>query len=66
MEELDNARNDRARQVVEELMDRGVNKIKNQKLKDMLNQEVLDYDTILSFYQNFLSKEKEQFEAEKN
>jgi len=44
---------------------KGVKKINNQKLSDLEKRGDLDYDTVMTFYQNLLRKEKEAAEAEK-
>ena len=58
----------RAQEVVQELARRGIKKINNIRIDKTVavgEQEGLDYDTIMNFYQNMLRKEKEQFEIEK-
>lgn len=56
----------RATEVVQDLVRRGIKKIGNLKISDMQRKEEYDYDTIMTFYQQILKKEKEAFENEKS
>jgi hypothetical protein len=65
LEELELMRKIRAQEVLQELTRRGVKKIGTLKISDMERKGEFDYDTILTYYQNLLKKEKEAFEVEK-
>lgn len=55
----------RARQVIGELVVRGIKKIGKEKIQDIEQREEIDYDQILQFYQNLLRKEAEHSEEQK-
>ena len=60
-------RQQRAREVLQELVSRGKTKVGKEKISDLERKEDdLDYDTIMNFYQNELRKEKEAVEVTKN
>ena len=65
LEELELMRKIRAQEVVQELLRKGIKKIGKERLDKPLGadqDQELDYDTIMNFYQNLLRKEKEAFE----
>ncbi len=47
-------------------MRRNIKKIGQIKISDMQRKEEYDYDTIMTYYQQLLKKEKEAFENEKS
>lgn len=67
MDQLNSRRQERAREVLAELMQRNIKKVGNDRV-DMLSkrEDDLDYDTIMSFFQNVLRREREAFEIQKN
>eukprot|EP00347_Sterkiella_histriomuscorum_P021885 403332425 len=65
LEELEVMRKIRAQEVVQELLRKNIKKINGIKIDKQGQDQELDYDTIMNFYQNLLRKEKEQFEVVK-
>lgn len=70
LDELQMMRQIRAQEVLQELLRRGIKKLGGVKIQDLEKKglegaEVLDYDSIMTFYQNLLRREKEAIEAEK-
>jgi hypothetical protein len=59
-------RQQRAREVLQELNTKGIKKIKGEKISEMEKEEELNYDQIMTFYTNLLRKEREAFEITKN
>lgn len=57
----------RVREVLNELSQRGIKKVGKDRI-DVLEkrEEDLDYDTIMTFYQNVLRREQEAFEVSKS
>jgi len=67
LDQLNVERQNRAREVLNELTIRGIKKIGREKISDLeVKEEDLDYDQIMDFYQTVLRKEREQFEVIKN
>lgn len=66
LEKLDMARQQRAREVLNDLAVRGVKKIGKERVGDLEKQEgELDYDAIMTTYANILRREREAFELNK-
>lgn len=65
LDTLNQERQARAKQVLGELIVRGIKKIGKEKVTDIDQREEFDYDLILQFYQNLLRKEAEQSEEQK-
>ena len=63
---LNNERQCRAREVLQELLAKDIEEIKNDKITDLEKEEELNYDQIMTFYSNLLRKEREAFEITKN
>ena len=55
----------RARDVLLELQQKNVKKIGKEKISELEKKEELDYDMIMTFYANYLKKEKDAIEVEK-
>lgn len=67
MDQLNRQRQVRAREVLSELLSRGIKKVGKDKIQELdKREEDLDYDTIMTFYQNVLRREREAFEISKN
>lgn len=67
MDKLNSTRQTRARQVLQELKERGYNKVGNDKIDTLQKREDdLDYDSIMTFYQNIRRLELERLEVAKN
>jgi hypothetical protein len=67
MDQLNSRRQERAREVLYELLQRNIKKIGNDRIEMLQKREDdLDYDTIMTFYQNVLRREREAFEVTKN
>ena len=66
LEKLNTERQNRAREVLQELQAKGIKKIKSDKISDLEKEEELNYDQIMAFYANLLRKEREAFEITKN
>jgi hypothetical protein len=67
MDKLNSTRQTRARQVLQELKDRGYNKVGNDRIETLLKREDdLDYDFIMTFFQNVRRLELERLEVAKN
>lgn len=67
MEQLNKERQLRARDVLNELSQRGLKKVGKDRIIDLeKREEDLDYDAIMTFYQNILRREREAFEVNKN
>ena len=52
-------------QLLQELVRRGIKKVNGVKIQELERAETQDYDSIMTFYQTLLRKEKEAIEAEK-
>lgn len=67
MDQLNSRRQERAREVLYELLQRNIKKIGNDRIEMLQKKEEdLDYDTIMTYYQNVLRREREAFEVTKN
>lgn len=67
MDQLNRQRQVRAREVLQELLTRGIKKVGKDKIQELdKREEDLDYDTVMTFYQNVLRREREAFEIQKN
>lgn len=69
MEQLHKEMQLRVKEVLNELSQRGVKKVGKDRIVDLERrgqEEDLDYDTIMTFYQNVLRREQEAFEITKN
>jgi hypothetical protein len=67
MDQLFQQRQIRAREVLQELNNRGIKKVGKDKIQELeRKEEDLDYDTIMNFYQNVLKREKEAYDIQKN
>lgn len=66
LEKLRINRQIRAKEVLNELAQRGFKKINKDKISDLEKKEdEIEYDTVMSFYQTVLQKEREAFEEQK-
>ena len=66
-EQLNKEMQFRVREVLNELSQRGIKKVGKDRIVDLeRREEDLDYDTIMTFYQNVLRREQEAFEVSKN
>jgi len=67
LEKLRVQRQLRAKEVLYELAQKGFKKINKDKIDDLIKneKEEIEYDTVMSFYQSVLQKEREAFEEEK-
>jgi len=63
LEELNQKRQVRAKQVLNELEQRGVEKVGKNKIESLMKQEEVDCDQIESFYQKELEKDRAAFEV---
>lgn len=67
MEQLNKEMQFRVKEVLNELSQRGLKKVGKDRIADLeRREEDLDYDTIMTFYQNVLRREQEAFEVNKN
>lgn len=67
MDQLNQTRQERAREVLYELLQRNIKKVGNDRIEVLQKREEdLDYDQIMTFYQNVLRRERESFEVLKN
>lgn len=64
LEELNQKRQIRAKQVLNELEQRGVEKVGKNKIESLMKQEEVDCDQIESFYQKELEKDRAAFEVQ--
>merc|ERR1711957_410594 len=64
LEELNQKRQVRAKQVLNELEQRGVEKVGKNKIESLMKQEEVDCDQIESFYQKELEKDRAAFEVQ--
>lgn len=67
LEKLRVQRQLRAKEVLYELAQKGFKKINKDKIDDLIKneKEEIEYDTVMSFYQSVLQKEREAFEEQK-
>jgi len=66
LEKLRIQRQLRAKEVLNELAQRGYKKINKDKISELeKREEEIEYDTVMSFYQTVLQKEREAFEEQK-
>lgn len=67
MDQLYRQRQIRAREVLQELLGRGIKKVGKEHIKNLeRSEDDLDYDQIMNYYQNVLRKEREAYEQQKN
>ena len=66
MEEIERQKVIRAMNILQLLASKGFKKIGKYKIVEMLNnQNLIKYDTVMDFYQNWMKKEKEKIEENK-
>lgn len=65
LEQLRKSKQVRAKEVLNELAQRGIKKIGKDNIVYLEQEDEVEYDTIMSFYQSVLQKEREAFEKSK-
>lgn len=66
IDQLNRQRQIRARDVLQELLSKGIKQVGKKQIVELQDQEEVDYDVIMNFYQKVVRSEKEKVEEKKN
>ena len=65
VEKLEEEKKLKALEILNVLLVKGFKKIGKEKIKDLIDHNKAEFNTVIDFYQNVLKKEREQIEEEK-